>query len=508
MRLIPPLAVVFLLLAGCGSDQQAADSLPPSHTPSPATTPVAATKATYATPQISTVMPVSTSPPATETLTIEIENGGGESACTLTHYGRPKDNLQAGFMEWLPDGLSLLVSAVEHGSEFTAWEIAADGATARRVATLNHNPNSSSPYGFHADLSPDGERLVYSTCKYEELVRDYSGDRYSIPVYDLEIANLLDGPTERLTHSVGADHYPAWSPDGSRIAYIAAAGPELHRDAYGPGEVWVTVAERTEKGYRHRVQDTPRPSMRAPVWSPDNKYIAIVTYTSDDPEVVYKDNSPRSVYVAGVYSDTPGTMVGTTTTSPVWSPDGKRLAFAEWRDPDGAEIHVVSRDGTNRLVLADALGPVMDMAWHPDGSELLVVEGSPQFVAEGSSGTVKGGIWTITPDGQTIRNLYRLSESHSYMGESPNIEWSPDGSRFSAIINTQIVHGETQIVHGGWVRILVTATREGDDWQVLAVWDEADFKGFRLCSLTTEGPFVPSSADIENHCEPAGEQKP
>ena len=80
------------------------------------------------------------------------------------------------------DGSSLFIISQEN-----IWEARADGSDVRRILDLNppldpgdnHDP---SRFGFHLDLSPDGSRMVYSTCEYpaarpEEMMIK----RYGIP---------------------------------------------------------------------------------------------------------------------------------------------------------------------------------------------------------------------------------------------------------------------------------------------------------------------------------------
>ena len=181
-----------------------------------------------------------------------------------------------------------------------------------------------------------------------------------------------------------------------------------------------------------------------------------------------------TVYVADVAEDSTSVAavaVGETSISPSWSPDGTRLVFAE-NHGQTATIRVVNRDGTGMVELPGTGGYISHVAWHPDGPEILVAGA--------------GGLWIISPDGEVLHDVFRPGDHSPGIGwGSSDIAWSPDGSRFA--------------VRGGISFVLATASREGDDWRILAVGGGE--REFRLCNLPAQGPEYPSHSDIEQHCE-------
>lgn len=63
------------------------------------------------------------------------------------------------------------------------------------------------------DIDPRGERIVYSS--------NGTGDPNDYHLFDLFTLNLSDGQVAHITDRRGGEHQPRWSPDGTRIAFIA-----------------------------------------------------------------------------------------------------------------------------------------------------------------------------------------------------------------------------------------------------------------------------------------------
>jgi tricorn protease len=184
-----------------------------------------------------------------------------------------------------------------------------------------------------AELSPKGERVLFSA----------RGDIFSAPVEK--------GPTRNLTHSPGAhDKWPAWSPDGSKVAFLS--------DASGEEEVYVvpqdgsSAAEKiTSGGHAFRYE---------PKWSPDNQRIA------------FSDKDGR-VWVV-VLSDHNTQELAHSTEGEVrdyeWSPGGGYLAFSinDARRFSALYIWSVKENKLHRVT--SGLFNENSPAWDPGGNYL------------------------------------------------------------------------------------------------------------------------------------------
>ena len=111
----------------------------------------------------------------------------------------------------------------------------------------------------------------------------------------------------QLTSLQGAETFPTWSPDGTRVAY-------MH-----DGDIWVTQLDGTTAAL------TPDPSSTDsyPSWSPDGTQIAFSSMRQDSGYFTIPaiGGSPRKV------ADNPGGYSFQTRLA--WSPDSSRVAFAK-----------------------------------------------------------------------------------------------------------------------------------------------------------------------------------
>jgi Tol biopolymer transport system component len=184
---------------------------------------------------------------------------------------------------------------------------------------------------FHARPSPDGRLLAFDS--------DRDGAR---GVYVAE----RDGSSARRISGDGYAALPAWSPDGSRLAYVRAEA--------GRPSVW-NLWVRPLDGPPRRITRYAYGQTWSASWFPDNRRIC---YTHEDALIVLDLENGRW---RRFRSPVQGRLVRT----PAVSPDGTTIVFQVFRD--GAWT-LDMRDGSMRRVLADPTAE--EFAWAPDGARV------------------------------------------------------------------------------------------------------------------------------------------
>ncbi len=160
----------------------------------------------------------------------------------------------------------------------------------------------------------------------------------------------------------------------------------------------------------------------APVLSPDGKSVAYTLATYDMDE----NRSNADVWLVPVAGGPARRLTTgkTSETSPVWSPDGRRLAFVSKREGDAAtQIYLLPLDGGEAERLTEMPLGVSNPKWLPDGSRIAFVsavvagaetpEGTKKAVDAREKGKVKARV--------TESRLYRFWDRWLTDDEFPHI---------------------------------------------------------------------------------------
>ncbi len=204
-----------------------------------------------------------------------------------------------------------------------------------------------------------------------------------------------DGSAQtNLTADPARDQDPAWSADGSRIAFASTrAGHHLDiwtMNADGSAPVNLTPLPETSNAGESGVE---------PAWSPDASRIAYAS--SGDVWVMNADGS-------GKVNLTHDPAIPAAGWQPAWSPDGSKIAYIR-----GFDIWVMNADGTAKTQLTattGALGTEKAPDWSPDGTRIVYEK--------------SGQIWRMNADGSGQR---ALAAGTGKGGTRP--AWSAAGNR-------------------------------------------------------------------------------
>ena len=437
-------AVVVLWVAALSACQaEAPDNAPaptPTAIPAPSPTPTVALPTAIPVPTPTPVVaptptaaPTPTPTPKTTVPDGVIAEGIGPCGYSLGFRLLPP-SLHERFLHWAGDG-SHLVFAVGD----LIWTLEIAGNRLRQVANVNPD-ESELPYRFHADVSPGGSQIVYSTCEYPPIV---SGHRSDFRGYEIATINLDGTGRTRVTTSYAFNNYPAWSPDGTQIAYILNTADSRSTAEYDPDTARVFLIA-PDAWPILQVESEARPLLYPPVWSPDGRRLAFLASAEKPPafeQAVYTVQLDRSEVH----------RIGQTTALPTWSPDSQELVFAaedgeEWviyvAGPDGADLREAWRSGPGGF-----FGPILQVSWSPDGSEIL-------FVSDRA--------YVMKLDGSRLRPL-GPAPSHDQVVRAA---WSPDGTRIAIFYYVDVPAMDERDA-SEFDGQLVTVSRDGTDLRIL-----------------------------------------
>ncbi len=223
--------------------------------------------------------------------------------------------------------------------------------------------------------------------------------------------------------------WPSWSPDRLQIAFMA---PDPTDDS-GNLDLYVTGVD----GSAPRLIGTGVSGHAAPAWSPDGTRIAYTSFAGYDPMLESGSISVRVVDIAtGVEQDLTGGEFELAF-NPAWAPDGQQLAFvAKDMSSDDrpqhapGDVYLYGFADQHMTNLTDGrVDDVWNTAWSPTGDTMLFY-------------SLFGQTW-YEPPSTAIRSLEVASRELTMIADLDQHAgmpaWAPDGKRFAYTADENLI---------------------------------------------------------------------
>lgn len=312
--------------------------------------------------------------------------------------------------KWVTYGLSS-VDTTKDKRNADLWMVSWDG---KETVQLTSSADGES----RARFSPDGKYISFVSA------------RQGATKGQIWLMDRRGGEAKKLTDlKTDLEEYE-WSPDGKKIAlvlrdpdYADSAKTKVRKpyvlDRY---QFKADIKGYLEKGSTHlyvydlaaKRIDTLTTGLydeTSPVWSPDGSQLAFVSNRTEDPD----KNQNTDIYIIDAKKGAAMKQLTTWTgvdNNPVWSPDGKRIAYlrstasGNFLMYDQPVLAVINRDGGEPTLLSKALDrPVRNPVWAKDGQTIDVIVQDDRQAYVGQYAVSDGKFTKLTSGNRVFSNL-------------------------------------------------------------------------------------------------------
>lgn len=240
----------------------------------------------------------------------------------------------------------------------------------------------------HPRFSPDGRRLAFFR-------RDDKHER------QIWLMSVHGGEASPLTHIPGGVTEFTWSPDGQTLAFVADVDPDRLPEGHDPKK------------------------------EPRVKVVRHLRYRYDT--VGWRGEAHRHLFLIEVLGGEARQLTDGDwdDLSPVWSPDGRHIAFISGRRPERdirayTEAYVVSARGGEPLCWSGDLFSIGALTWSPDSTRLAVVASDDP---KGHAG-YQGWLFMLEPEKIPRRltdDAIRPATGFYPIMPAPEVRWTANG---------------------------------------------------------------------------------
>jgi Tol biopolymer transport system component len=247
--------------------------------------------------------------------------------------------------------------------------------------------------------SPDGTKIAFAS--------NMDGHDFEIYVKDLK-----SGQTTQLTDNTINPQFrddpiderdPAWSPDGNEIAFSSDRDSDISIEIYAETIYVMNAADGSDQ---RRITGHLWEGQRAVAWSPDGNKIAYMAGTegllnlwvsnSDGTDVKSLTFTP-SGYPIELFPD--------------WSPNSQKIVYAvtEWESWETGDIWKISPDGSDAQQLTSTQAADLYPVWAPNGRQIVFSRTNYDGGRAGSS-----DLYTMAPRGTGLKKITNTPSEQEY----------------------------------------------------------------------------------------------
>jgi len=440
--------------------------------------------------------------PSGDEIAFTSDRGGGDNVWTMDRSGQnlrqitKEDFRLLNQADWTPDGNYIVArkhftSARSLGAgEMWLYHRAGGGAGVQMTKARTKQKDTNEPA-----FSPDGRYLYFSDDatpgEIFEYSKDVNGQIYVIQRLDRqtgEIDTFVDGP--------GGAIRPTPSPDGKSLAFIRRVRYKstlmlmdlksgritpltdiLDRDmqetwaVHGvyPGMAWtpdsrsivfyadggikrVDVASRAVSDIPFHVtgnrfvENAVRQQKDVAPDSVDVKMIRFAKTSPDGRRVVYE--ALGQLWIKDVAGGAPRRLTrGTDFESyPVWSRDGRQIAFVSWDDDQAGRIKVVGATGGAGRDVTPEPGHYVEPAFSPDGSLIAYRKTSDGYLMTAQWGR-EPGLYVVPTRGGTPKRVSKSGNSPQFGATSDRLFFTASGEENKRLLKSVNLTGGEEVTH-------------------------------------------------------------